>query len=196
MITDVYTVSFADLKRLVGSKDRQALAAILDECGVMLRDADGYLDKGATVTCADALADLIEGADFRDHPPRHLYRYRCALEAIWAYVGEYLGQLEVEDPEEADKVLADLDIPLRYSDLVSGDEVVPLPAWDDVPCVGSWSAEQINGALPAFRRSGIEPLPWAEDGEYREPEEVIGVIRWFVEQAARRSGWGLVAFSY
>src|SRR4051794_41749851 len=121
MITDIYTVSFADLKRAVGSKDQKVLAAILEACGDMLRDADGYLDKGATVTCADALADLIEGADFRNHPPPYRYRYRCALEAIWAYLGEYLGQLEGEDCEELDEALAELDIPLKYSDLVNGD---------------------------------------------------------------------------
>src|SRR3954466_1673079 len=102
MITDVYTVSFADLKRTVGSKDQKVLAAILDECGDMLRDADGYLDKGAAVTCADALADLINGVDFGASSPPYLYRYRCALEAVWAYLGEYLGQVWVEGCREVD----------------------------------------------------------------------------------------------
>jgi hypothetical protein len=69
MTTDVYMISFDDLKRAVGSKDRQLLEAILDECGNQLRDADGYLDKRTTVTCADALTDLINDVDFINQPP-------------------------------------------------------------------------------------------------------------------------------
>ena len=57
----------------------------------MLRDADGYLDKGAVVTCADALSDLIEGADFRQHPPP-ICTAHYALEAIWNFLGEYMGK--------------------------------------------------------------------------------------------------------
>ena len=196
MITDVYMVPFAELKRSVASQDRQLLTAIKDACGDMLRDADGYLEKGAAVTCADALADLIEGADFRNDPPRYLYRYRCALEAIWAYLGEYLGQLETDDGEEADETLAEFDIPLKFTDLVSGDEIVPLPSWNDLPCVGSWSLKQLAAAKRAFRRSDIEALPWEEESRYEEPEEIIGLLRHFVEVASKRPGWGLVAISY
>lgn len=196
MITDVYMVPFADLKRAAGSKDPRLLEAIREECGTILRNADGYLDRGATVTCADALADLIEGADFREYPPRHLYRYRCALEAIWAYLGEYVGQLEVDATEELDEALAELDIPSRYSDLVSGAEVVPLPPWNDVPRIGSWSPEQVAAAMRGFRRSDVEPSPWEEGGSYEEPEEMIGLLRHFAEEASARPGWGLVAISH
>ena len=196
MTTDVYAVPFAELKRAVGSKDGRLLEAIRAEHGDMLRDADGYLDKGATVTCADALAELIHGADFSNQPPPYRYRYRCALEAICAYLGEYAGQLEVESSGEVDAALAGLAIPLKFTDLVSGDEVVPLPAWSDLPCVGSWSPEQLATALPAFRRSGVEPLTGDEDEAYEDPEQVVGLLRHFAEEAARRPGWGLVAFSY
>jgi hypothetical protein len=192
MITDVYVVPFADLKRAVGSKDRQLLKAIQDESGFILNEADGYLDKGANVTCADALADLIDGTDFGKHPPKYLFRYRCALEAIWAYLGDYVGEMECDGCTTLDKTLASLDIPLGFSELVSGDEVVPLPAWNDVPCVGSWSPEQVASALPAVRQIDLDAL--AAEGE--DAAEAVGRIRIWVEEAASRPGWGVVAFSF
>jgi hypothetical protein len=161
----------------------------------MLRDADGFLDKGATVTCADALVDLIDGRDFTNRPS-HPYRYRCALEAVWNCLGEYLGQLWVDDIDEFEDALAGAGVPLNVGELVSGHEVVPLPACNAEPFVGSWPHEQLVAAVPAFARSGLEALPWDEAGVYEELDERLALLRHFVEQAADRPGWGLVALTY
>lgn len=194
MITYVYAVPFAGLRRLAGSKDRGALRAILAENGDLIRLADDHLGKGATFRCADALAELVDGSGPSDAAPRYLYR--CALEAACSHLGEFQGEFDPSGRDDVDAGLARLGVPLSYSDLLRGDGVVPLPACDLPPYVGSWPPEQVAAAVLAFRRSGIEALPWDEGGLYEELDERVGLIRHAVEEAARRPGWGVVAFSY
>src|SRR4051812_16955057 len=104
MITYVYAVPFADLRRLAGSKDRHALGEILAENGDLIRLADDRLGKGATFTCADALAELIDGGGFTERAPRYLYR--CALEAACSHLGEFQAEFDPGQREEMDGHLA------------------------------------------------------------------------------------------
>jgi hypothetical protein len=43
-------------------------------------------------------------------PALEPYRFRCALEAIWNYLGEYLGQLWIEDIDEFEAALTELGV--------------------------------------------------------------------------------------
>jgi hypothetical protein len=74
--------------------------------------------------------------------------------------------------------------------------VIPLPGFNAEPCIGSWSPEQLALALPAFAESGLEALAWDEAEDYEGLDERLGLLRHFVQQAAARTGWGLVAFTY
>src|SRR4051794_21997299 len=112
MITYVCAVPFAGLRRLAGSKDREALRAIVAEDGDLIRLADDHLGEGATFRCADALAGLIDGGGLSDGAPRYLYR--CALEAICSHLGELQGELDPGGRDEVDARLARLGVPLCY----------------------------------------------------------------------------------
>jgi len=190
--TDVYLVPFDGLKQLAGSKDRHALATIREEQAGILADADGLLAADATATCADALAELIDGKDFgAGASPRNLFRYRFALEAIWAHLGQYAGEVWCETADDLDDVFAELGVPLTFTALVGGDSVVAIPVWDDLPCVGAWSPEQAVAALPAVE--AIDPDDLEVDDELGEGTAVLLDA---IKDAAGRPGWGVVAISF
>ena len=81
--TDAYVVPFAELKRVAGSRDRDLLEAIRTECAWMLEEADINRQEGCDLTCAEALARIIEGDDLRDVPHRLGYLYGNALESLF-----------------------------------------------------------------------------------------------------------------
>src|SRR5947209_10077981 len=111
--TDAYVVPFAELKRVAGSRDRDLLEAIRTECAWMLEEADINRQEGCDLTCAEALARIIEGDDLRDVPHRLGYLYGNALEALCCFLGEFVGDVEGDWREDLDALFAGRGVPLK-----------------------------------------------------------------------------------
>jgi hypothetical protein len=194
---EVYAVSLDELRRVAGSRDEGLISAIVVEQASWLAEIDAIRDvdeeeAGETLTCAQALAQIING-EIRAEVPwyqRHLYGY--ALEALCGHLGEPLENVSAITGasgwvDEVDAFLIENDVPIRLSDLMFGKIPLEIPEPDDYPCIGSWSAGVIAGALVPLRRIGGNP-------EDPEMAETIGQLRDWIEAAASRPGYGLVGF--
>ncbi len=190
--TDAYIVPFAELKRAAGSGDQTLLRAISRECAGLLAEADDNREEDETLTCADALADLINGADL-DEVEDSAYLYGLALEAMCAYFGEFVGDVYGRWNEELDAWFVAHGIPLRFTDLVCGSAVIDLPKFFGFPEIGSWSPDVVSAAAASLRTINLLGVLQMEKDD--ELAEVVGeVIKW-VDQASQRPGWGIVGFS-
>jgi hypothetical protein len=190
--TAVYIVPLDALKRAVGSRSAKLLKAIKKSSAKLLTEADENRADDIERTCGEALADLINGADYDEVPEEEAHLYGLALEALCAHLGAYAGEVDGDWNDELDAFFAARSVPLKFSDLVFGDEVIKLPSSsDDYPIIGSWAPEQIAAAATPLRAIDLKALR-AEDEELAK---VVGdIIKW-IKKASKHSGWGLVGFS-
>jgi hypothetical protein len=190
--TAVYLVPFGAVRKAVGSRNRKLLRATSERCANLLAEADENRDDDIERTCGQALADLINGADLGEVPEEEGYLYGLALEALCAHLGEAAGEVDGDWNKELDAFLSAHGVPLRFSDLVFGEEVIDLPPTNaEYPIIGSWSPEAAVAASAPLRALDLRALA-AKD---QQRAHVVGdVVRW-VQEASQRPGWGLVGFS-
>lgn len=189
--TAAYIVPFDTLKRAVGSRDRQLLQAIIEECASLLNEADKNRPNKDSPTCAQALADLIHGIDFDGFDPSKGNSYGLAFETMCAHFGEFVGEVHGHWNDLMDAYFAECGVPLKYSDLVIGEEVIDLPIYADYPEVGSWSPSAVLAAVAPLNALNLEAL--RENDE--ELAEVVGEITQWIQRACKMPGWGIVGFS-
>jgi hypothetical protein len=185
---NVYAVSIERLKQVVGSRDRSAVDAIVADLEHFLSTIDD-IDEDAEMTCAEAVAELVNG-ETSDDAPGYLYGY--ALEAICAHVGEELPNIcpiagASDWIEEVDAVLKRKGIPVRLSGLVFGGSPVPIPEPDDYPSIGKWPAAEVPGALKAFQSLDVTDI---DD----EMAETLAQMRGWLEAAAKTPGASVIGF--
>src|SRR5690242_17166709 len=116
---NLYAVSVERLKQVIGSRDQGLIDAIVAEHADFLSSVDD-IDGEAEMTCADAVAELINGTPSKDGPG---YLYGCALEAICSQLGEALPNIcPIAGAsgwiDEVDAILKSNRVPVRLSKLV------------------------------------------------------------------------------
>ncbi len=185
----VYAVSLDRLKQVVGSGDQGMIDAIVDARQDFLSTIDD-IDDEAEFTCADAVADLVNGETTEDVAG---YLYGYALEAICAYIGEELPNIcgiaggATAWMKEVDSLLESKGVPVRLNTLVFGGSPIPIPEPDDAPFIGEWSASDVPPALAAFRSLNLI-------GVDDEMAETFAQIRGWLDEAAKRPGVSIIGF--
>jgi hypothetical protein len=185
---NVYAVPLARLTQVVGSRDRSMIEAIVKANDDFLSGI-GDIDPDAELTCADAVAGLING-DPPGDAPGYLYGY--AVEAICWYVGEELPNIcpisgASDWIEQVDALLEGKGIPLRLNALVYGGSPVSIPAPDDYPFIGNWSAAELAAA-----RTPLENADLTDAGP--EMTATLQQIRGWVEATAKQPDVSIVGF--
>jgi hypothetical protein len=181
-------VSVERLKQVVGSCDKAMIDAIAEGHEDFLSSIDD-IDEDAELTCADAVAELIND-ELSEDGAGYLYGY--AVEAICSHLGLELPNIcpiagTSDWIEEIDSLLKDKGIPLRLTGLVYGGSPVPIPEPDDYPFIGAWTAAQIAAAKTAFDNADLADV---------EPDlsETLELIRGWVEAATGRPDVSVVGF--
>lgn len=185
---NVYAVSVQRLEQILGSRDRALIDAIVARTADFLASID-EIDDEAELTCADAVADLINGETSEDAPG---YLYGYALEAICAHVGVELPNIcpivrATDWIEEVDAILDRKGIPIRLERLVFGGSPVPIPEPDDYPAIGHWPAADITGALAAFVAIDVSDIA-------ADMAETIAQVRDWLKRAAKIEDASIVGF--
>ena len=185
---NVYAVTLERLKQVVGSRDQAAIDAIVKGHEDFLSSIDD-IDEEAELTCADAVAELING-DLSEDAPGYLYGY--AVEAICSHVGEELPNVcpiagASDWIEEVDALLEDKGIPVRLNGLVYGGSPVSIPEPDDYPFIGKWTTDELASAKTAFESADLTNV---------DPEmaETLQQMRGWIEAAAKKPGVSIVGF--
>jgi hypothetical protein len=185
---NVYAVPIERLKQLVGSRDLGTIDAIVEGHEEFLSSIDD-IDEEAELTCADAVAQLLNG-ELSEDAPGYLYGY--AVEAICSHVGETLPNIcpiagASDWIEEVDALLERKGIPVRLNALLYGGSPVPIPEPDDYPFIGKWTAAELAAAKSAFESADLTDV---------DPEmaETLQQMRDWVEAAAKKPGASLVGF--
>jgi hypothetical protein len=186
---NVYAVSIERLKEVIGSRDKMMLDAIIAEQADFLSTIDD-IDDEAEMTCAGALAKMINGQSSLDDPG---YLYGYAIETLCAQIGVELPNIcpicGVSDwVDEVDAILEAKGVPIRLSDLVNAGSPVPIPTPDDFPFIGFWPADEIPAALAAFR--SLDFTGFAD-----EMAETFTQMRAWLEEAAKTSGVSVIGFN-
>ena len=185
---NVYAVPLERLSRVIGSRDQGLIDAIAESHEDFLSSIDD-IDDEAETTCADAVADLING-ETSDDAPGYLYGY--ALEAICSHVGEELPNISAISRasdwiEEVDRILERKRIPARLSGLVYGGSPVPIPEPDDYPFIGQWTPAEILAAATAFQTADLTDL------DHATADTLQQVRRWAVA-AAKKPDTSILGF--
>jgi hypothetical protein len=190
--TAVYLVPFDELKRSAGSRNQKLLKAVLKSQEALLDEADTNRDDDVERTCGEALADLINGADLRAVPYEEGALYGLAMEALCAHLGTFAGSVDGDWNKELDEFFASCGVPLKFSELVFGNEVIKLPSAEpEYPIIGSWAPEAIAAAARPLGALDLKALR-AKD---KERARVVAAITKWVKTAGTRPGWGLIGFS-
>lgn len=184
----VYAVSLDRLKQLIGSRDLAVIDAVMSNRKDFLATVDD-IDDEAEMTCAQALAELINDSPDKDGPG---YLYGYALEALCAYAGAELPNIcpiarGSEWIEAIDALLERHQAPVQLSDLVYGGSPVPIPEPDDYPFIGRWPADKIPATLAAVHAMDVTQLD-------QDTAETLGQIRGWLEAAAGKPGSSIVGF--
>jgi hypothetical protein len=185
---NVYAVPLERLTQVVGSRDQGLIDAIVEGREDFLSSIDD-IDDEAEMTCADAVAELINGEASEDAPG---YLYGYALEAICSHVGDELPNIcpivgAADWIEEVDRILERKRIPVRLSALVYGGSPIPIPEPDDCPFIGQWTPAEIAAAATAFQAA--DPA----DVDQATADALQQARRW-VEVAAKKPGTSIVGF--
>ena len=178
------------LKAIAGSHD-QALYRCHCRCGHkrFLSNVDD-IDDESEITCAEAVAELINGNRSEDASG---YLYGYALQAICAHIGKELNTNipgivgAVEWSEEVDAILESKNIPIRLEKLIYGGSPLPIPEPDDYPFIGKWLAEKIPAALTAFASLDLAGID-------SEIADTLKQIHAWLESASKIPGASLVGF--
>ncbi len=107
------------------------------------------------------------------------------------FLGRYVGEVEGEWNQELDAFFSSHAVPLKFSEIVSGNAVIDLPVYGEYPIVGSWSPQMIAAAASPIRNINLTALI-AKD---QELGKVVGAVADWVAQASKRPGSGIVGFS-
>lgn len=185
---NVYAVELSRVDAIIGSCDQSLIDAIVREHEAFLSSIDD-IDSDSELTCADAVADLING-ESADDAAGYIYGY--ASEAIYSHLGETLPNIcsVVGASEWLDKVDAVLEtngIPVRLNLLVYRGSPIAIPEPDDYPFIGSWTTEEIAAAKTAFENADMT------DSE----SDMLGIlnqVRGWVVVAAKNKDCSIVGF--
>jgi len=185
---NVYAVAVDQLRRAFGSRDQKLIAAIVTSHKHFLSTIDD-IDDEAEMSCAQALAELVNGTQPKDGAG---YLYGYALEALCGHLGEELPNIcpiagASAWIEEMDRLLASRRVPLQLMQLVFGGSPVPIPEPDDAPCIGVWRADELPAAAAAFR--ALDP-----SGLDHDMTETLAQFRGWVEAALRTPGRSIIGF--
>lgn len=185
---NVYAVSLERLKEVVGSRDQAMIDAIVEAHEDFLDSID-EIDEDLELTCADAVAKLING-ELSEEVPGYLYGY--AIEAICAHIGEELPNIcpiagASDWIEEVDALLERKGIPVGLNQLVYGGAPVPIPEPDDYPFIGKWTPTELPAAKAAFAGADLTDV---------DPEmaETMQQIRNWVEAGAKEPTVAVIGF--
>lgn len=185
---NVYAVPLDRLKQLVGSRDQAVIDAVVSNHKAFLATVDD-IDDEADMTCAQAVAELVNDSPDKDGPG---YLYGYALEALCAHAGQELPNLcpiarGSEWIEEIDALLERHQAPVHLSDLVYGGSPVPIPEPDDYPFIGRWPADKIPATLAAVHAMDVTQLG-------PDTAETVEQLRGWLEAAAGKPGASIVGF--
>ncbi len=133
-------------------------------------------DEPDDITHEQALREIFEGTYTK---PNYYSRYGWALETLCGYLGKFLNNgpfcpVSVGWEAVLDAELEKHRIPLRFQELTDRPPI-PLPAWNDWPCVGHWSVEEIRTAAPLL----IGVAASAQDQDSWGREAFLTVQQWF-----------------
>lgn len=184
----VYAVSLEQLKQVVGSRAQQLIDSILNEQEGFLSSIDD-IDDGVDMTCAEAVAALING-ERPDDAPGYLFGY--ALEAVCSTLGDELPNISqiagaADWIEEVDALLERKGIPVRLEQLVYYGSPVPIPEPDDYPFIGIWPASLLAAASTSFQTVDLS------DVEPRMAETLQQLAGW-VKVASSKPGTSIIGF--
>jgi hypothetical protein len=185
---NVYALPMERLRQLIGSRDQTTIDAIVEGKEDFFSGVDDIHEE-VELTCADAVAELLNG-EWSEDAPGYLYGY--ALEAICSHIGETLPNIcpisRASDwIEEVDALLEDKGIPVRLTGLVDGGSPVPIPEPDDYPFIGTWTAAELALAKSAFESADLTDI---------DPEMALTLqqVRDWVQAAERNPGASLIGF--
>jgi hypothetical protein len=185
---NVYAVAVEQLKQAIGSRDEALIETIVSQHEDFLASIDD-IDDEAEFSCAEAVADLINGAVSEDAPA---YFYGYALEAICSHLGEELPNIcpisgSSEWMKEVDALLERKGIPIRVNQLVFGGSPVRIPTPGDCPFIGRWTEEACAAGKNAFDNANLADV---------DPEmaETLQQFKDWVEVAAQTPGTSVIGF--
>jgi len=181
---NVYAVPLERLRQVMGSGDQDLITAIKASQSSLLASVD-EIDDEAGFTCAEAVADLVNGNASKAHPS---YFYGYAMEAICNHLGKALPSLSGISgvPDWVDEVTANLGtlgVPLDLNELVYGGSPVRIPSPDDYPFIGHLEPDTLASAQAAFQGKQIP-----------EEDEDLPQIREWLDEAVKIPGAALVGF--
>ena len=176
---NVYALRLDQLTQLLGSRNASAIRTINEAHSYFLSNVDA-IDDQAGMTCAQAVAELINGESSKDGPG---YLYGYALEAVCAHVGRELPNIcpiagASSWIEEVDAFLESKGIPIRLSKLVQWGSPVPIPEPDDYPSIGYWSSDEIPPSIRAFAAADLS-------GAENDMVETLSQLRSWLQSAAK-----------
>ncbi len=184
----VFAINSDQLRTALGSRDRALSATIVAGAADYLASINEINDE-AGLTCAEAVAQLIDGETSPD-VPGFLYGY--ALEAMCGHLGRELPNIcpiagASEWIEEVDEFLKSQGVTISLNDLVMCGSPVPIPQPDDYPFIGFWPAEEVPAALASIRGVDLAPLD-------QEMAETIEQMRQWLEETVKTPGASVVGF--
>jgi hypothetical protein len=199
----VYAVNVDKLAAVIGSGDRQLEAKIAGWAVRWFADIDELADRDEddddddddeepTPTCLEVLSRLIEGVDPNAVPVLHRYVYGYVFQALCGFLGEELDAISSIAQsskwiDSIDQYLAEIEIPVKFADLIYSGCPVPIPEPDDYPMIGRLSPEVIA--------QGLEPLRSVVLAHPNDdPESTVLQLRQWFEHASARPGSSLVGF--
>jgi hypothetical protein len=188
-----YATDIPRIRRFVGSGDQDVLA----EAELRLRSrtlaelTEGYPADWRLPTPQEALAQLINGADYDD---RIGFVYAYALEALIETYGAVLDNgawypVPQDRARNVELALAGLGASVPVERLVWGGSPVSLPRIEDFPAIGHLEADQVLLAHEAINSIDVGAV---EDDALRD--SVQGVRSWL--DVAVQLSYGLVCFYY
>ncbi|MBL8851267.1 MAG: hypothetical protein JNG89_16415 [Planctomycetaceae bacterium] len=187
-LLQVYAVPLYKLNVLMGSRSEKSLNAILLlQQDFLLRISN---DDEEEITCAQALAELVNGEVSSEHLG-HLYGY--ALQAICAAIGKRLPDLDVVSSldwiNEFDQALAQQQIPLSLMSLMYCGPPVAIPRPDDFPFIGGWTPEEVAAAVAPLDAMNTDRLN-------NDHAEALRTIKSWVKQTVEIRDAAIIGFYY
>jgi hypothetical protein len=158
----VYTVPTAKLVALPGSRDAELIARIgreyplIDQVEDMIDESNDLAgDDEIEIGFMDAVERIVNGEPLIGADDSFVYGF--AYDAICRALGRPLTCAVLFDIPTADAVLAEMAIPLRWSDLCDAGPLIPLPEPGELPSLGRWTAKQW-----AMAKAPVHQAKWDE----------------------------------
>lgn len=172
-----FLVSPKRLMSIPGSRNQRSLDRVLEATREDLVNYDEQMcdaDDPDNLTHEQPLREIFDGTHSL---PNYYSRDGWAFETLCGYLGTFLNNgpfcpVSVGWEEMLDEEIEKHKIPLRFRDL-TGRPPIPLPEWNDWPCVGHWTTEEIRSSTSLL--SGVIPSVQNTWGR----EALTAVQQWF-----------------